>query len=228
MMLKLAFAAVAILCAPAHAGVVYDNGAPTRNSLRCADDGGPCAAAWFVYDDFAIATTTTISAVHWTAHLTGGLSDFRSTEAMIFSGDPVFGSGQLLHTITQPAALTRNTLHAKAYDVLITGLDITLAPGTYWLGMHHHMRSDSASVYCARNCVGGNSTQAGYHGPRMVYRHAPKLDYAFAIEGREHAAPVAVSEPGSLGLAGAGLLCLGLLQRRKFMSRDFTLSGIKK
>lgn len=223
MLLKMAAALAAFaLSSQAQAGVVYDNGAPTRDSLRCADGSGRCGAAWVVYDNFDLSSSITISAVRWTAYLTGGLADFRGARAFIYGADPVYGDGKLLYTMTQPATASRNGLHANAYDMVIGGLDITLKPGSYWLGMAHQTSANFASVYCARNCLGGDSTQAGYHGMRVVYRNRSAHDYAFAFEGHVQVPGVQVAEPASLGLFGAGLLCMGWLQRA---SRRRTAGG---
>jgi hypothetical protein len=189
----------------AHADVVYSNGAAERDSGICAEDSGKCGASWVVFDDFTLSRTTTISSLHWTTMLYGGLPDYRGSRAWIYSADPVFGGGVLLKTIDlQLNPAVANGMHSDAFDIVIDGLDIELDAGTYWLGMQQHTNADFGTVACS-SCSWGNATQWSNNG--TGYHFTTNAEFAFSIEGKS------VPEPAPLTLFG--LAALGLAASRR-------------
>lgn len=209
-------AAFAALSTGATAAPVYDNGAAGANSNRCAEDSFACTGSWVLYDNFSLAKNTNVTGISWTAYLYDGISDYMGVRAWIYSADPVFGGGQLLHTVgvQKNAAVKNNALSGNAYLVSLTGLDIDLAAGSYWLGMQNDTKKGYGTIACAVVCNTGNATQHGFNakGNKVDYRFSIGHELAFSIDG---AAIAAVPEPASLGLFAAGLFGAALMRRRK-------------
>jgi hypothetical protein len=191
---------VAFQAGPANAATIYNNGSGFADSTRCAEDSGACAGTWTVFDDFVVSSPTILTDIFWTSTLYGGLADFNGIRAWIYDADPVFGGGNLLHTIGTQAG--NPTANGFFFDVQLTGLTINLQPGTYWLGMQHDTTSNFATVACiVGGCESaGNSTQWQNDGTGV--RLVNGREYAFSLESNI----TAVSDGG----AGVWMLVLGL------------------
>jgi hypothetical protein len=218
--LKLMCASVlAALSLNVHADVLYSNGPATRNTNRCAEDSGACLGSWVIYDSFSLAADSHIDAIGWTAVLYGGLGDYRGARAWIYDKDPVFQGGALLATIaTQSNAPVKNNNVGGAYDISLTGLDIDLAAGTYWIGVQNSTYSSFGTVACS-NCGKGYMTQLGFVNGAPSYAYADSNDLAFHVDGDTvKTASADVPEPATLALVAAALAGMGVSRRRKSAS----------
>lgn len=206
-----------LLNCSAQGAIIYDNGAAAKDSGRCAVTAG-CGSVWTVFDDFALNSAQTITDIHWTVVLAGGIADFNGVRAWIYNADPVFGGGTLLATIPlQGGAPTLNAplnaifssifYRTAYYDVDLSALSINLAAGTYWLGMQVDTNWFPASIACTANCYSGNSTQWADDG--ATYKAIPGQNYAFTLEGT-----TSVPEPLTFPLVLTGLALIGFQHRR--------------
>ena len=190
---------------PAKASTIYNNGAAASDSTRCAEDSGQCDGTWTVFDDFVVSSASTVTDIFWTSTFYGGLSDFNGIRAWIYDADPVFGGGNLLHTIgTQGGNPSAN---GGFFDVQLTGLSINLLAGTYWLGMQHDTTSNYATVACISGGCGNTGTSTQWQNDGAGFRNADGKEYAFRLES--------VPDSGSaLALLSFGLIAFSALRRQ--------------
>ena len=156
------------LCGSAQAGVLWDSGPPIDEGVACNGDACGFLTEWELLDDFVAPEDWRLTGLTFF----GGWYDpdptdtYISTTWRIVSGTP--GAFTTLFTGTAVATLTDlNVTLANAsasiwrYDV--SGLNIDLAAGTYYLGHHHDFTDDTWSSTGARTT--GTGIYEQYDGP---------------------------------------------------------------
>jgi hypothetical protein len=193
---------------PADAGILFDNGQPVAAMYQSRTANDPDQR---LYEDFSLASASTITGINWEQHdrpdTTYGFTTLRiyeglpETSTLIYSADLIGtrasnGSGMIFDQFV-------------GYDYSLSGLQVTLAPGTYFFAL-----IDSASNRTGWDDTDGSaSTIPGY---RIVNGNfpAPGVNYgrnlAFQIIG-----VAAVPEPDPSTLMLVGVAGLGFLVSRR-------------
>lgn len=137
-------------------------------------------------------------------------------------GTPIFTYERYFATGLSPVTITPTNFQVSGQPVVrvsVSGLNIRLAPGTYWLGVApFHDEEDSysypASVIATTSGANAVGTPPGNNGNSFIEAYGPIFsdsgDYSMGIEG------TAVPEPSSiLSLLTFGALTLGFRRSRK-------------
>lgn len=220
----LAAAGIATATMPAQAAVLWYNGDfDGWNGLASAQN-----AVWpdaRTYDDFTLASAAVVTGVFGNF-----LMNFTAATAHweIRSGVSANNGGTLIASGTDPLLQTPNLLNAfgyTGYRLEITGLNVALGPGTYWLTIAP-IGAGSGEAYVdttsGANAVGtpaGNDGNSFWDFPLTSQNFVPAgpivaaqiPDFSLGVNGQEVSA---VPEPTSLVLLGAGLLGLRVARRR--------------
>lgn len=173
-----------------------------------------------VYDDFVVTSTTTITTV-FSNNL---MMDFTASTASweIRSGVSLNDSGTLVASGTDAATQTptgRSGFDLTEYTVSVTGLDITLAPGIYWLTVVPVGSGDGSSFVSTTSGANAVGAPPGNDGNSFLnssdffenFGNPSDLldtgvwDFSMGVEG----VPSAAAEPATLVLLGSGLAGLG-------------------
>ena len=178
-----------------------------------------------VYDDFVVTSPTTITAV-----FSNNLMDFTASTANweIRSGVTSNNGGILVASGTDAATQTptgRTGFDMTEYMVSVTGLDITLAPGTYWLTVAPVGSGDGSSFVSTTsgaNAVGtlqGNDGNSFLNSSDFIENFGSPgdllglgvWDFSMGVE----TVPTAAAEPTTLVLLSSGLAGLGMTAWRR-------------
>lgn len=228
-LLPAVFTIVLCFSSVSFAGLIFDNGDP--------DGGGAVATglnyntstnipdAYTLFDNFSLAAATTVTAVNFSTWEGGGVSyvdtvltffdDTPKPSSLIFSGTFVgsrTANGEILVGDNQPG-----------YDYTIAGLSLSLAPGTYFIGISNGI--NGLGSFGAASTGTGQSLPGGYGqhtGPAAA--GAPLFGLtesgpspsslpghlSFSLEGS-----TAVPEPSTLAIMGLGLIGLAGYGRRR-------------
>jgi hypothetical protein len=203
--LKLLGAVASLLFAsamPVSASVIFDNGPAAGDSSFCFTENNTSACGgggnWVIYNAFMLSSATTITGFTYNAYWeSGSPSDYTATLWNIWGGNPESATSPLSHgTITG----TLSNGLAGSELVTVTGLDVTVGPGLYWLGIGNDV--DSANdvttmAYSNPAIAYGTLSSNGngiWDGPRSM---------AFTVEG---STPVPL--PSSLLLMATALAAL--------------------
>jgi hypothetical protein len=218
-LLAFALAASFLLSTPASAGVLYDNGSPSGNTLP--------AGAWLISagemiaDSFTLAETSTLTGVTvalWTPHLTTP-----GTLQWGISASPDYGSllgggtfASLTNSLFCSAGPTCGFGTRDVYSSSFSLPNIVLGPGTYWLTLQ------DASVLFEQNVVvywdatnGPSQAWASGFGPLADItiqgtNYPGSNSESFQILG-DSSAP----EPASTAMFLSGLALVAGIARRK-------------
>jgi hypothetical protein len=200
--------AVGLLPATALADVAFDNGAysgPQRGIFN--------AGQFTVFEDFTLTGRTTVTGLRWSQHDTSD-AVYASTDLMVYSVLPAAGSTALFSsTLTASRSANTNPLPStlQGFDYAITGLSLTLEPGTYYFGLHNN---GSGGLFTWDQTTGNSQTIAGrwtYSSATTTLVQTDGDNSVFQILGTVAAVP---EMPTGL-LAGAGLAALAGLTRQK-------------
>jgi hypothetical protein len=170
-----------------------------------------------VYDDFMVTGGGWVVTSVWS----NNLMSYSTTQASweIRSGMSDGNGGTLVASGTGPATqtLTGRQYSVPEYTIQVSGLNVSLAPGTYWLNVSP-IASGSGGSYnsmtSGANAIGqpagndGNSlwTSVHYGYPGYTARYGG-YDFSMGVGG------TAVPLPGSVWFLGSGLMGLGAWRR---------------
>lgn len=218
-------ACLAILTASAgqvQAAVIWFNGDPDLlNGVASMLNGDFSDAR--TYDDFNVTSTETVTGL-----FSNNFMNFSTSLAAWEIRSTVSGGngGTLIASGTSAATQTPNGFDAfgyTGYRIEVSGLSITLSPGTYWLAVSPIAAgsgSSSVGTTSGANALGtppGNNKNAFINSPALGYNFTPILDlgddYDFSMG--VNASTSAVPEPSSLAIFGIGAYVAGIGSARR-------------
>lgn len=210
--MKLRFASVLLIlliaAIPALADDVYDNG-PINGNIGALSFTG--AYGWEMANSFVLGSQTTITGFSVGAWVLPGDQPV-GVSWQILSGGPDWTGGTVL---ASGNATFSNAYWGTGFDgsydiytATVTGLNIPLSGGTYWLELTNGTTTvEGNPVYWDENDGASQARQANYGVDQ-----GPVGSEAFTINGTTGGT---TPEPGTLILFGTGVVGLAGLMRRK-------------
>jgi hypothetical protein len=192
--------------------VLFDNGSFSSAITQVQRNyASPFQVMW---EDFILGADSKLQELQWGGgeYTNSGISTVSAVTLTIYNGLP--GSGTLVQSITTNPARTLVGVfgNVSRFDYVISGLDIDLDAGDhYWLGLS--VTSTAGANWS--NTAGTSSTIQGLY--QTTFDNLPGSFYgaenaAFRLLGTESVGELPA--PGTLALAGLGLLVLRLNRRK--------------
>ncbi len=192
--LKAAVAGLVLLVSSfSNAGLLYDAGTPASGSGFCDAEGCSGSTEWWVLDDFTSSSDWLITGFEFFS-VSGSNLNYISTSWEIISSDDPFGAA--LYSGSNVANVSGNSY-------LLSGLNIALSAGDYFLAHHH----DYSVEYATAAMVTGNSGSF-FHTDKASFEVTRTGELAQKIYGNVAVVP----EPTTLAIFALGVI--GLASRR--------------
>ncbi len=201
---------------PVEAGILFDNGPPAA-----VDVGRVNSDAYTVYDNFTLSTSSVVEGVTWGEHDSKILRQifYNSTDITFFNAVPsatseIF-SANLVATRTPNG--TVDSAGRFGFDYSVSGLSLSLAAGTYYVGIHTLFDGGEQSTW--DQGAGNSSSVPGRYqtaSPPNAGAFAPTEESVFQILGTapsdppSDSAPDPVPEPSTLVAASILLGVFGI------------------
>lgn len=197
-LLLLAICVIAAL--PTMAAVVYTNG-PINGNLAGQNISGPYA----VSDSFTVSSATSITGFDFGSWVAGGDTPTQVDWAIgtsFFGTDVASGTASLSNVLFCSASPSCGNNFYDVYTSTVSGLNVAVGVGTYYLTLQNGATSLSGALYWDENDGPSSAMQTttGSIGSE-----------SFTINGGITGVP----EPGSLIIFGTGLVGLAGAMRRK-------------
>jgi len=217
---------------PARADIIlwYNGDLPANGGGTVNEQGTGFFGSLNVYDNFNVTSPTgwTIDRIWSNDQMK--ITGITAAEWSIRSGMSAGNGGTVIASGTSPATQTATgrtgaSLGFPEYTVQVSGLNVVLGPGTYWLSVSPLVGNDTASgglfdsynsATVGANAVGsppGNDANGLFNSPVLGDNFAPMLmDYSMGVAGT--LGPAAVPEPSAITLLGLAILILSMHKAR--------------
>jgi hypothetical protein len=218
-------AAVIAMAVGAQAGTLWDNGVGVADGPGCSSNAETCNAGspptsysgWTIYDDFQLGSASKVTGLTYESDFDyggGSSAHYQSTNWSIWSTDPRIQANYDAGPAFQGTTVGSNTDIGGTYFTVttITGLNIDLGAGNYWLGLQNNVDNGQITGYVATGTVRLETPfQWANNGQllNVTLYGKPLPDASFTIQG------VAVPEPATWAMMLIGFFGLGSLLRRR-------------
>jgi hypothetical protein len=203
----------------ANASVLYDAGPVAVDTGKCVSNSCNGSNKWWAIAGFSADTDWNVTGFEFFANDFDnvGSSKYQSTDWQIISSADPFGpalfSGSTIAAVTITVSDTvkkkGSTDYANVASFLLSGLDIDLASGDYYLAQHHNFMANTPSInYSVLSTSDYGSTW--YHTDGNYQFTDPRV-----VAQKIYGAAVSVPEPAMVAILGLGLLGLGYTRKQK-------------